>query len=167
MNGERTMSDPNKPQTELAGTPAKDDEPRESLASRLKPFILVFLLLFLPVALFHAFTDYMYVCRIHLPAGTKVVDASVLPERSPLGQFICDSALIRKWHWDWITPYLGYRHYIIPEGTEEIGLGAFNGIGICNNLRSVRIPGSVKTIGDGAFASCGKLTDIIIPGSVE
>ena len=161
------MSDPNKPQTELAGTPAKDDEPRESLASRLKPFILVFLLLFLPVALFHAFTDYMYVCRIHLPAGTKVVDASVLPERSPLGQFICDSALIRKWHWDWITPYLGYRHYIIPEGTEEIGLGAFNGIGICNNLRSVRIPGSVKTIGDGAFASCGKLTDIIIPGSVE
>ena len=96
MNGERTMSDPNKPQTELAGTPAKDDEPRESLASRLKPFILVFLLLFLPVALFHAFTDYMYVCRINLPAGTKVVDASVLPERSPLGQFICDSALIRN-----------------------------------------------------------------------
>jgi len=76
------MSDPNKPQTELDETPAKDDAPRESLASRLKPFVLVFLLLFLPVALFHALTDYMYVCRIHLPAGTKVVDQTMIPQRS-------------------------------------------------------------------------------------
>ena len=74
MNEERTMSDPNKPQTELAGAPAKDDAPRESLVSRLKPFFLVLLLVVLPIALFHAFTDYMYVCRIHLPAGTKAVD---------------------------------------------------------------------------------------------
>ena len=77
----------NKPQTELAGAQAKDDAPRESLASRLKPFILVFLLLFLPVALFHAFTDYMYVCRIHLPAGTKVVDQTMIPQRSRLGEY--------------------------------------------------------------------------------
>ena len=37
------MSDPNKHQTEPAEAPAKDDAPRESLASRLKPFVLILL----------------------------------------------------------------------------------------------------------------------------
>ena len=101
-------------QTELAGAPAKGDMPRESLADRIKPFILIFLLVVLPIALFHVFTQYMYVCRI--PAGTKVVDASIVPQRSRLGEYIYGSALIKKRHWDWLVPYLGYRHCIIPEG---------------------------------------------------
>ena len=165
MNRERTMSDPNRPQTELAATPAKDDMPRESLADRIKPFVLLFLLVFLPVGLFHAFTDYMYVYRV--PAGTKVVGTSTIPQRSRLGEYIYGSALIKKRHWDWLVPYLGYRHCIIPEGAEEIGINAFCKSGIRDDLRSVRIPGSMKKIGDGAFGSCGKLTDINIPGSVE
>ena len=110
-------------QTELAGAPAKDDEPREPFISRLKPFILVFLLVFLPIALFHAFTEYMYVLRF--PAGTKVVGTSTIPQRSRLGEYIYGSVLIKKWHWDWLVPYLGYRHCIIPEGAEEIGINAF------------------------------------------
>ena len=59
MNRERTVSDPNKTQTELDETPAKDDAPRESFAERIRPFILIFLLVFLPIALFHAFTQYI------------------------------------------------------------------------------------------------------------
>ena len=161
------MSDPNKPQTELAGAPAKDDEPRESLAERIRPFILVFLLLFLPVALFHAFTDYMYVCRIHLPAGTKVVDASVVPHRSRLGEYIYGSVLIRKWHWNWLIPYLGYRHCIIPEGAEEILEGAFYKSGIRDDLRSVSIPSSVKKIGDFSFWNCTGLREAVIPDGVK
>ena len=117
MNSERTMSDPNRPQTELAATPAKDDMPRESLADRIKPFVLLFLLVFLPVALFYAFTDYMYVYRV--PAGTKVVGTSTIPQRSRLGEYIYGSALIKKRHWDWLVPYLGYRHCIIPEGRRK------------------------------------------------
>ncbi len=154
----------NKPQTELAGAQAKDDEPRESLASRLKPFILVFLLL-LPFVLVHAFTDYMYVCRIHLPAGTKAVDQTMIPQRSRLGEYLDKLAWTGR-H-PWIKPYLGYRHCIIPEGAEEILEGAFYKSGIRDDLRSVSIPSSVKKIGKTAFAYCNKLTDIVIPGSVE
>lgn len=157
----------NKPQTELAGAPAKDEAPRESLIDRIRPFILVFLLVFLPTALFHAFTEYMYVCRIHLPAGTKVVDQTMIPQRSRLGEYIHGSVLIGKWHWDWLIPYLGYRHCIIPEGAEEIFEGAFYKSGIRDDLRSVSIPSTVKKIGKTAFAYCDKLTDIVIPGSVE
>ena len=159
------ISDPNKHQTELAGTPAKDDAPRESFAERIRPFILIFLLVFLPIALFHAFTDYMYVYRI--PAGTKIVGTSTIPSRSILGDYIYGSALIRKWHWHWLIPYLGYRHCIIPEGAEEIAWHAFSDSDIRDNLRSVSIPSSVKKIGDGAFMWCGKLTVIDIPGSVK
>ncbi len=160
------MSYPNKTQTELAGAPAKDDMPRESLADRIRPFILVFLLVVLPIALFHAFTQHMYVCRI--PAGTKFVNTpSIPPPRSILGDYIYDSALIRKWHWDWLIPYLDYRHCIIPEGAEEIAFRSFTDSDIRDNLRSVSIPSSVKKIGDAAFMRCGKLTDINIPGSVE
>ena len=157
----------NKPQTELAGAPAKDEAPRESLIDRIRPFILIFLLLFLPTALFHALTDYMYVCRIHLPAGTKVVDQTMIPQRSRLGEYIYGSVLIGKWHWDWLIPYLGYRHCIIPEGAEEIFEGAFYKSGIRDDLRSVSIPSTVKKIGKTAFAYCDKLTDVVIPGSVE
>ena len=156
----------NKPQTELAGAQAKNDAPRESLIDRIRPFVLVFLLL-LPFVLFHAFTDYMYVYRIKLPAGTKVVDQSMIPQRSRLGEYIYGSVLIKKWHWNWLIPYLGYRHCIIPEGAEEIFEGAFYKSGIRDDLRSVSIPSSVKKIGKTAFAYCDKLTDIVIPGSVE
>ena len=159
------MSDPNKPQPELAATPAKDDAPRESLASRLKPFILVFLLLFLPVALFHAFTDYMYVYRIKLPAGTKVVDQSMIPQRSRLGEYLDKLAWTGK-H-PWIKPYLGYRHCIIPEGAEEILEGAFYKSGIRDDLRSVSIPSSVKKIGDFSFWNCTGLREAVILDGVK
>ena len=104
---------PAKQRSEEDAVPPKDEMPRESLIDRIRPFILVFLLVFLPIALFHAFTDYMYVYRI--PAGTKIVGTSTIPQRSRLGEYIYGSALIKKRHWNWLIPYLGYRHCIIPE----------------------------------------------------
>ena len=160
------MSSKDIPQPEFAGAPAKDDAPRESLAEKIRPFVLVLLLVVLPVVLFYAFTQHMYVCRI--PAGTKFVNtSSIPPPRSILGDYIYDSALIRKWHWDWLIPYLGYRHCIIPEGAEEIAFRSFTDSDIRDDLRSVRIPGSVKKIGDGAFMRCGKLTDIKVVRGVD
>ena len=138
-------------------SPAEDDAPRDSLADRIRPFVLVLLLVVLPIALFHAFKEYMYVCRI--PAGTKTVDSTMVPRRSPLGEFIYSSEIIRKWNCEWIIPYLDYRHYVIPDGVEEI---AGRALYHCENLRSVRIPGSVKKIGSEAFQRCYKLGKIVI-----
>ena len=50
--------------------------------------------------------------------------------------------------------------YIVPDGTETIGGGAFYG---CTALTSVAIPNSVTTIGGGAFYGCTGLTSVIIP----
>ena len=99
--------------------------PRESLINRIRPFVLIFLLVVLPIALFHTFTDYMYVYRI--PAGTKVVGTSTIPQRSRLGEYIYGSVLIKKWHWDWLIPYLDYRHCIIPEGADVPFAASFEG----------------------------------------
>ena len=142
---------------------AKDGAPNNVAVSRLKPFILIFLLIGIPVALFHAFSWYMYVCR--LPAGTTAVSPYSFPQRSRLGEYFYSSGLVLR-H-PWLKPYLDYRHYTIPEGTVEIGERAFSNSDVRDGLRSVRLPGSLKTIGDYAFARCDKLTDIVIPDSVE
>ena len=70
----------------------------------------------------------------------------------------------------------------ISEGVEEIGEGAFNGCtglgyesenGDLNNLfdrpglQYVEIPGSVKTIGSGAFASCTMLREVVLHEGIE
>ncbi len=155
------MSDPNKHQTELAGAPAEDDAPRESLASRLKPFVLIFLLVFLPVALFHAFMQHMYVCRIQLPAGKTMVDYTEVPGwRSRLGELIYGEGIFVP---HWIRNYLGYRYYIVPRGAEAIEGNLF-----LNNrdLRGIRLPNGLKWIGSGAFRGCVNLREIVIPDSV-
>ena len=161
------MSDPNKPQTVLAGAPAKDDMPRKSLASRLKSFVLIFLLVVLPFALFYAFTQYMYVCRIQLPAGKTTVDHTGVPgRRSRLGELIygvgiCvpDGSALPCW----IRDHLGYRYYIVPRGAEAIEGHLF-----LNNryLRGIRLPDGLKRIGSGVFQGCENLREIVIPDSV-
>ncbi len=52
----------------------------------------------------------------------------------------------------------------IPESVESIGEGAFYA---CSSLTEVTIPGNVKSIGVMAFQECTALTEITIPGSVE
>lgn len=55
--------------------------------------------------------------------------------------------------------FMSYKseEYVVPEGTETIGKLAFNGM---DNLVRLTLPRSIKKIGDGAFYSCEKLSDI-------
>ena len=55
-------------------------------------------------------------------------------------------------------------HAVIPDGTEEIIDFAFEK---CENLVSIEIPGSVKSIGVGSFYGCSGLKSIVIPDSVN
>lgn len=56
------------------------------------------------------------------------------------------------------------KSIIIPGNIKSIGDYAFKG---CSNLTSIIIPDSVTSIGDRAFAFCESLTDINIPNSVK
>lgn len=51
----------------------------------------------------------------------------------------------------------------IPEGTTEIGYGAFSQ---CSSLNSVSIPDGVTKISQYAFLECTSLTSVVIPNSV-
>ena len=89
----------NKADNQAGKAAAKDDAPRVTLIDRIRPFILVFLLVILPIALFHAFMDYMDVCRIPVPAGTKVVDQSMVRTHSRLGEYLDGLAWTGKHSW--------------------------------------------------------------------
>lgn len=142
-----------------------DAPPRGSFAGRLKAYGLLAFLLAIPLGITFicGFYWYMYVCE--LPAGTTVVDRFGIPWRSRLGEYCYSSGLPLKY--PWLKPYLGYRHFIIPEGAVEIGEQSFGNGDIRGELRSVRIPGSMKKIDRYAFAWCEKLMGIDIPDSVE
>ena len=58
---------------------------------------------------------------------------------------------------------LAQSGYVIPEGTQTIGYGAFQW---CANLTSIEIPETVTTIEAWAFEECDGLTSVEIPGSV-
>ena len=53
---------------------------------------------------------------------------------------------------------------IFPDTIIEIKLEAFKG---CNLLTSVKLPKSLKMLGDDAFGSCVRLTEVWIPKSLE
>ena len=52
----------------------------------------------------------------------------------------------------------------IPSSVKKIGRGAFSG---CSGLTSLKIPMSVREIGDEAFKDCIGLTSVEIPTSVK
>ncbi len=54
--------------------------------------------------------------------------------------------------------------FVIPDGVERIGAGAFEG---SDKLASVRLPNSVKSIGDYAFFECDALAAVTIPEGVQ
>ena len=64
------------------------------------------------------------------------------------------------------TTIIAYRaketDYIIPDSVVDVGVHAFG----CSSLKSINIPDSVTSIGEGAFESCYSLKDITIPNSI-
>ncbi|MBR4718608.1 MAG: leucine-rich repeat domain-containing protein, partial [Lentisphaeria bacterium] len=146
--------------------PGKDGTPREPFVAKLKAAGVILLLFLVPALLYHVFTRYMYDCTIPLPAGKTVVGSSDVRARSPLGEYLYGSSVVNS-VCPWIKPYLGYRHYVIPDGATEIDIQAFYWSGVRESLRTVRIPDSVKTIGDQAFGECGGLRDVVLPEGVE
>ena len=59
--------------------------------------------------------------------------------------------------------FYSLKSIIIPDSVTSIGDGAFSG---CDSLTSINIPDSVTRIGYSAFKNCGCLTSISIPPSV-
>lgn len=140
----------------------ENGNPRETFVSIGNAFARVLLVVILIVlALFLILTRYLHYCTISLPAGTTVVDSRAVPRRAPLAETVYNSYLR---YLPGLELYLDYRHYTVPEGATEIAGGAFRNVN--REIRSVRIPGSVKTIGYGAFEECN-LTEVVMKDGVE
>ena len=57
----------------------------------------------------------------------------------------------------------GVRWVDVPEGVKTIGAYCFSG---CNDLMTLRLPGSLTTIADGALESCFRLLTLDVPEGV-
>ena len=144
-------------------TAPEDGDPRETFVSIRNAIVRILLVLILIVlALFLAATRYLHYCTIPLPAGTTVVDSKAVPRRAPLAETVYNSYLR---YLPGLEPYLDYRHYTVPKGATAIEGLAFRKVN--HEIRSLRIPGSVKTIDYGAFENCDNLTKVVISDGVE
>ena len=86
-------------------SPKEDNTTRERftrVAEHLSQLLLSLLLVFAIGGM--ALYFHLYYCRI--PAGTKVIDASVTRPYSPLGEYIAGLSLTKKI--PWILPHLQY-----------------------------------------------------------
>lgn len=147
-------------ETEQISGPAdareKDELRRDLTVRRIRAAVVILLLFLLPFVLYHTFTRYMYHCTIAIPAGTTVVDQTMVPRASSLGKYIIGK--IPR-----LRSYLEYRHYVIPDGATEIDRNAFS---YKEELESVRIPDSVTTIRGGAFCKCENLKTVTLPRGI-
>ena len=64
----------------------------------------------------------------------------------------------------WADMASSVTYVIISDGITSIGDNAFYS---CVNLKNVKMPGSIKTIGRYAFYGCFDLTEVVIPEGVE
>ena len=64
----------------------------------------------------------------------------------------------------WFSNRSSVKTVVIPDSVTSIGNGAFY---FCTSLTRVTIPDSVTSIGDNAFISCTSLTDVYYTGSKE
>ena len=90
-----------------------------------------------------------------LRATVVCTDGMQKPEVTPDGFALVGSILC----WTRDIPKIAE----IPDGVTAIGQYAFD----CKPIKSVKIPASVKEIGDDAFYGCKSLTDVVIPESVQ
>ncbi len=63
----------------------------------------------------------------------------------------------------WGSYVSGIRHVKIEEGITSIGYQSFFE---CENIESIEIPSTVKSIGEGAFVWCSSLKELVIPEGV-
>ena len=141
----------------------KDDiPPRDPLLTRLRPVLLFFLLVLTPVAI-QLFMSYLHVYRI-VPVGTTVIEISVTPRASSLGEYLCGLPWIKDK--PEIQSYLQYWYYIIPENATDIASGTFSKR-LGRRPREIVIPGNVKSIHLTAFQDCTSLRKLEIQEGVE
>ena len=91
------------------------------------------------------------------------IDAYEVPEDHPLYQAI-DGVLFSK-DGKTLLAYPGGRtdeHYDVPAGVEHIWPYAFG----TDYLKTISLPIGLKTIGSGAFTTCGRLQSIAVPLTV-
>jgi len=93
--------------------------------------------------------------------GCEGIDINIASEESPLK--IQDDSLVDL-STKTLVAYLGKKQeYVVPEGIQRIGGGAFEGSGIVK----VTLPDGVIAIDDSAFESCREMTNLIMPDTVE
>ena len=100
----------------------------------------------------------------HMMWNDNQIYAFEVPEDNALYRSI-DGVLYTK-DGKTLLDYPGARkgeHFDVPEGVESINYNAFYN----DNLVSVSLPGSMKTIGQYAFGDCDNLTEIVLSEGIE
>ena len=131
------------------------EEKRERRIRQLKHAAVGLFVVYALLMLVWGAYDYAFVFRVS--KGIKVVDGSAVRDHAPIFDHFFTNAKYEK-----LRPYLHYRHYVIPDGAEELKSSAFLG----KNLRSVRIPDSVTKLDSGIFSGCVELEEVDLPDSV-
>ncbi len=120
----------------------------------------------------YAFYDCDGLTSVTIPNSVTMIDYNAFSSCSGLTSIDVE---LGNWHYDsrdncnaiietdTNTLVAGCQNTVIPGSVTSIGYGAFSG---CSGLTSVTIPNSVTSIGDSAFYCCWGLTSITIPNSV-
>ena len=79
---------------------------------------------------------------------------------SGTGEIVWDYSISSNWEYY----HNQIAHIVIEEGITDIDYNVFH---VYRKLRSIRLPGSLKTIGDHNFSSCANLTSLTLPEGLE
>ncbi len=121
-----------------------------------------------------AFYDCDSLKNVEIPAKVSFIGCAAFGGCTKLDKFIVhednqsfttiDGVLFNREKTKLIAFPCGYKskHYIVPEGVQVIGEGAFAGA----NIETIELPSSLQTIECCAFQSCQNIKSLVIPNSV-